>query len=242
VVLAPVTTTVWPSGSPLEGPHLGAEVGPELVREEVPGPLERGQRVALPARAVEREDEEAPPVLAQRVVRDQALQVGDDLVLPAEGQPRLELCGEGSGAQLGQPPSLGHGERRVRPVLVRLSPPEADGGGEHPLGSGGVAGAQQRPAAGHQLADAQRVELVGGHRQGVAGAPPDDQAPRRAARPLGFQGAAQAHEVDLQRLASGRRTLAVPERLGEPVHAHGTRGSRGEQRQQEPLLGAWRRS
>ena len=222
----------------LERAQLRTGIGAELVREDPPGALQRGQRIALPAGAVEREHQEAPPVFAQRIFGDEALQVADDLGVPPQRQPRLDQAGEGAGPQFGQPPPLVLGERRVRPVLVRVSAPQAQSGGQGMLGPRRVATGQQRTTAGHQLADAQGVELVGRRRQRVAGAPTDDETAWRALRPLRLQRLAQAGEVDLQRLARARWAIPVPDRIDEPVDADGARCPRGEQRQDQPLPGA----
>ena len=143
-----------------------------------------------------------------------------------------------AGADLGQPPSLGVGERRVRPVAVRLTPPQAERRESSRTGSAASpAASRARPRATRSAIRSASTSSRSG-RQGVAGPPADDVAPGRAARPVGLQGAAQVDEVGLQRLARGRRTVAVPQRLDDAVGADDVRGSGDQHGEEQAFLGA----
>ncbi len=83
---------------------------PELVGQRGAGPAQRGQRVGLPVRPVEREHQQPPALLAQRVLGDESLDLGHQHGGLALAQPCLEQLLAGDLAQAGQP-----GDLAVRP-------------------------------------------------------------------------------------------------------------------------------
>jgi hypothetical protein len=221
----------------LDGPQPRTGIGPELLRQHAASALRGGECVALAAAAVERQHEQPPPLLLQRIAGEPLLQLGNDLGVIAERQAGLEQRGHGTGPHLHEPPALGVGEGRVRPVRVRLAPPEVERGGQRPHRRGGVPGGEQRPAARNQIGEPQRVDVVAVRRQRVARPAPQDVAPGRAARAVRLEGAAQMDQVDQQRTAGARRAVAVPQRLDDAIGTHDVRRVRREDGQQKALLG-----
>jgi hypothetical protein len=211
---------------------------PELFGQQRPDPASRGECVGLPTGAVERQHQQAPPVLPQGIVRDQPLELRQYFGRPALLEPRLQERSHGSGTHLGQPSPLGLGERRVRPVGVGLAVPQVDGGTQVTLGLPGLARRETGVTAGGEIPDVERVDRRAIEREGVAGAAAHHVPPGRALGPVGLERAAQPHHVRLQRLARGDRRIAVPEDLREGVDAHDSRRTPGEGGEEQAFLGA----
>ena len=74
----------------LEPLQLRARLDTQLVHERAPRPLIRVQRLRLSARPVEREHQLSAQTLAKRVPRDERLQLGDQVVVPAKRQVGLD--------------------------------------------------------------------------------------------------------------------------------------------------------
>ena len=94
--------------------HLGLElaqgtarVDAELVGQRLAGPPQRAQRVGLPVRAIEREREQPPALLAQRVAGDEVLQLRHQRRALAPVQPGRELLLVGVHAQPVEADDLG---------------------------------------------------------------------------------------------------------------------------------------
>ena len=74
----------------LELAQAWPRLDPELVDEPCPRGLEGGERLRLAARPVEREHQLAAQPLAQRVLRDERLELGDELGVPTEREVGLD--------------------------------------------------------------------------------------------------------------------------------------------------------
>jgi hypothetical protein len=222
----------------LDRAQPGTGVDAELPRQHPPGSLRGGQRVALTAGAVQRDDQQPPPLLLQRVLGEPVLELGDELGVLAELQPGVHQGGEGSGPHLGQPPALRVGEGSVRPVAVRLPAPEVESRGQGPHRLGGPPVRQQGTAACGEVAEPAGVEVLRARGERVPTALPDDVLPGRSPRALGLQRAAQVHEVGQQRLLRSRGLITVPEGLQETVGVDDARRVRRENGEQQTFLGA----
>ncbi len=115
------------------GEDIGFEVAQVLPRvhaeflaEHLPGPPQRPQRIPLPARPVQRQRQQPPAVLAQRVAGHMGLKVGDRLGRPARAQCRRGAAFHGQKAQLGQPSGLAGGPALVGELGVRGPPPQPE--------------------------------------------------------------------------------------------------------------------
>ncbi len=153
-------------------------------------------------------------VLAQRMQADQRLQLGDQLVVAAEGQLRLDAGLEGGHLQLVDADQLGPGD---------------PGGGGH-VGQGGSAPQRQRLA-----------QQVGGpHRVAARQRPPRLPVEVMEAvqvEPLRDHLAQRRHVV-LQRLPDGRRRLLAPDGLDQLVGGHHLVGVQQQLGQQHAVLDA----
>ena len=66
----------------LNATQLAARFEPELVPQLHADPLARGERVGLPAAAIERHDEVTPQAFAERELADERLELTDELRMP----------------------------------------------------------------------------------------------------------------------------------------------------------------
>ena len=76
---------------------------------------------------VERQRQQPPPLLPQRVLGDQRLELADDQGGVSQLQPRLEPALAGHGAQLGQPDGLGLDPGLTDVLGVGGAPPQREG-------------------------------------------------------------------------------------------------------------------
>ena len=73
----------------LHAPQRRPRFRPEFLGQQRPDAASGGERVGLPTGSVERQHQQAPPVLPQRVVGDQPLELRQHLGVPAQLEPRL---------------------------------------------------------------------------------------------------------------------------------------------------------
>ena len=85
-----------------------------------------GECVCLASRPVEREHELRTKPLAQRVPRNQQLELADKISMPAGGEISLESILERRGVQLLEPGDLPLGEAFVSDVSERRPPPQGE--------------------------------------------------------------------------------------------------------------------
>ena len=202
--------------------QLRSGVGAKLVGEHPPGPLRGGQRIGLTAAPVERDDQDPPPGLLQRVLRQQPLRLGDHVGVLAQCQPRLQQRRRRHCPDFGQAPALGVGES-ASGQSPNGSPRHRPSALASRRGLRCVAGGEASAATGGQVGHERRIDLVAPGRERIAGASADDVPPARAARAVGLEGAAQVHDVGVQRPARGGRRIAVPQALDDPVGADDVR-------------------
>jgi hypothetical protein len=82
------------------------------------------ERLGAPAAPVHGEHQVAPELFAQRVLRDDPLQLVDGLQVPAKRQLRAQPHLEGGQPALLEPVGLGHHDRRRRHVVHRRATPQ----------------------------------------------------------------------------------------------------------------------
>ena len=221
----------------LGGAEAGARGDPQLLDEDVARPADRRQRVPLTTAAVERDGEHRPEVLTQRLLEHHPLELRDGLAVPTEGELGLEQCADGVAPDALEAAALGLGEGGVRPVGVRLAPPEVEGLGERRPRSGGVSRGEHRATTGAQVAELQDVELGPCGAQDVPVLAQGDEPSGRAAGPPRLQRAAEPDDVRLQRLAGSRGCVAVPQLVDEAVDGDGGRVGGDEHGEQPSFLG-----
>ena len=123
----------------LERSEFRTGVDPELGRERLPGRLERGERLGLPAAPIQREHLQRPDVLTQGEALHERLGLRDRVALTAERQERLDARLLGRCSELLEP-----ARRRLRERLIG----EVGERGPAPHAPGRVPGARAPPRAG----------------------------------------------------------------------------------------------
>ena len=96
--------------------QLGRRLDPDLVDQRPPGVAVGLQRLGLAPAPVQREHPLRVQPLAQRVLRQQRVDLADDLLVVAVGQVRVDRQLRGGQAQLLEPPDLRRRERLVGDV------------------------------------------------------------------------------------------------------------------------------
>ena len=216
----------------LQRPQRRAGVDAQLVGEGGAGATERGQRVGLPVRAVQGEDEQPPAFLPQRVLGDEALDLGHEPCRLAAAEAGLEPLLPGEVAQARQPGALAVGPGLTDVVGERRTSPERQRAVEDALrvlrGLGG-ARLQQQPL------ELPRVHGVVLDPQGVAGALPGDDAAPVARAAVGLEAPAQVRDVRLQRAGRARRRRIGPELVDQPVGGHDVAAGQHQQPEHRAL-------
>ena len=101
-----------------------AGVDPELLEEPLAGVGVDGERLGLPARAVEREHQLAVEALAERVCPRQRLQLGDERVVAAAAEVGVDPVLRAGEPELVEAGDLGLRERLVEEVRECRAAPE----------------------------------------------------------------------------------------------------------------------
>ncbi len=104
--------------------QIGPRLDPQLLRQYASGALERRQRVALPAAAIQREHQLTPEPLAERMRGHERLEFGNQLGRSARGQVGVDPVLEGDDAHLVQPTRLGRAGLDVVETPVRAISPQ----------------------------------------------------------------------------------------------------------------------
>src|SRR5581483_6086660 len=107
----------------LEG---GAGIDPELIDEPCAGVLEGLKRVCLPSGAIQREHQLSAHSLPERVIDDEALELGDDLRVSAELELGFDLLLDHRESELFEPQSLSACKLLVAKVGQRLAAEEGE--------------------------------------------------------------------------------------------------------------------
>ena len=210
---------VLPQDRLVETAQLGAGLDADRGDELVARPAVGAERVGLAPAAVEGQHAEGVEALAQRLLREQRLDLGDRLGVAAGGEVLLERLLDRGQAQLLQAADLEPRERLGGDVVERRSPPEGE--------------RLARGSLGHELLEAARVELARADPQLIAVPARDDL--RAVVR--GPERLAQLRDVDLDHLVRRRRRRLAPEavdqRLGRDRGSL-VEGEQGEQRARLP--------
>ena len=209
--------------------QLRRGVETELVGEDGPGARVDAQGVGLSPAAVEGHHQPTGEPLAQRVLVGRALELAHRLGVAAEREQRVEA-----------------GLQRLQPQLV-----PADGRRSGPLLVGHVGEHGTVPLRQARLEVDQRSLRIGGQRGtgggdavleagGVEPVPLDGQdVPRALASQQQriTEGPAQQGDVALQRVDGGRRRIAGPDVVDQPIDGDDLSAHQGEPGQHGPLAG-----
>jgi hypothetical protein len=164
------------------------------------------ERFGLAARAIQRQHQLAVQALAQRVRGGQALELGDDLVVPAECQVGLDSALERRQARLLEAGDLGLGERLVGQVGERGAAPQRQGIPQQRGGRRRIRYARVR----HESLEAMQIELVLAEPQHVARRPREERPRRLAARPFRLEQLAKPRNRHRKRLRAVLRIDLAP--------------------------------
>ena len=218
----------------LELPDAGARVDPELVGQPPPQVAQRREGIGLPPALVERERQQPPGALPQRVRRGVRLQVVHRLDRRAQGEGSLRRVLDGHPVQLLEAGDLGSGPVLVGVPAVGTSAPQGERLGQPAAGARRV-GRQHGQRGPDERLEVPRVDLLVGQPEGVAGGRTDQHGGRRPRRPVRLEGLAQVRDVGLQRSRGPGRRLAAPQVLRHPVGRH-HRTARGQQDREDGTL------
>ncbi len=141
--------------------------------------------------------------------RDEALELGDELGVAAEGEVGVDPLLEHDRAELLEPRDLVLRERLVQEVGERGAAPERESVAERALGELGAAGVQCGAAVIAQPLEAVDVDPVALELERIAGRARRDDRPERLA---------ELRHVHLHGVRGRLRRLARPQILDQSVH------------------------
>ncbi len=192
----------------------------ELLDERAPGRGVGLERLRLAAGAVERKELLAAQPLAERMLPDERLELGDQLRMPAERELRLETGLDRAEPLLLEPCDLGSRKRGGEEVPERRAAPERQSLAQVLRSGGGT----RRASAGDEPPEPLEVELPGLDPQAVAGAA-RLQALRARARAAsrGRRPGSRSRPSPVAALPRGSRRCA----RGRRARWRGARGRRG---------------
>ena len=192
--------------------QFGAGVDAQLPGDGVPRLPVGLQCLGVPPGAVQGAHQQQPQALPQRMVGQQPAQLGDGLVVPAEGEFGRDPQFVGAEAEFGEPFGLRLDQRRRRDVGQRPAVPQTEGLGQPAGRPLGVPGGERPPAVPDHGLEQQRVGVVPGHPQQVAGGPGDQQVPVGVVHQP-----AQPQHVDADQVGRPGRRLIPPELADQRV-------------------------
>ena len=178
------------------------------------------QRFRLPPRAIQRDHKLPVQAFAKRVLRDEPLELGDELAMATVRQLVVDRLLQRGQPQLLQATDLRRRERLVCDVGERRATPQRE--------------RLARCAIRHEPLESSRVDLVVGDAQLVA-APAREDLERVPVSAV-VQRPPQLRDVLLDHLRRARRRLLAPQPREQRVSRHGAVGVDREHRQQGALL------
>jgi hypothetical protein len=217
----------------LEGPQPRAGLDAELPDDGRASAAVRPERLRGAAGPVEGDDEQLPEVLAQRVRGDERAQRGHRS--PVEAQPEVGLHADDLRVepQLLEPRDRRPYDARVGDLAERGAAPEPQGRRRLVAGGGRRPRVDQVPRVDDEPFEADGVDVVRLDLDPVPrGCPDHGHRPRRPTQP--------GHER-LEGVVGVGRTLAVPERLGQPRAVDDGPRLRGQQAEEQRLAAAGHR-
>jgi hypothetical protein len=214
----------------LETPQYGAGIDPELLDEPCAGLLEGLQRICLPSRAIEREHQLSAHSLTQRVIDDEAFELGDELRVPAELEVSIDLLLNHRESELFEPHSLGGGECLVAKVRQRLAAEDCERLSKLPRPCGWTI----RSRRGDDSLQAVNVQLIVSRK-------PQSISRRSRLDPLSSEPLPQGRDMTVQSLLRCRRRPRAPQALDQLVACHHVTCPKQQEREQRTLLRPHRR-
>ena len=195
--------------------QFGTGVDAQLLGDGVPGLAVDLERLGVPPGAVQGAHQQQPQALPERMVRQQPAQLGDGLVVPAEGEFGRDPQFVGAEAEFGKPFGLRLDQRRRRDVGQRTAVPQGEGLGQPAGRLLRVPGGERPPAVPHHGLEQQRVRVVPAHPELIAGGAGNQQVPVGVVHQ-----AAQPEHVDADQVGRPGRRVIPPELADQGVGGH----------------------
>ena len=218
----------------MQAPQRLPWVDAELTGEQVAGPPVGGQRLGLPAAAIQRQHELAVQPFPQRILGGQLLQLAGERVMPAKRQVRLDPRLEGGEPQFLQAGRLRPGEGVVSQVGQHATAPQLQRPAQRPGGFGVPARVQRGPPRREPVLEHRRIQVLAAHPQQVTAVPGDQDVARGAPGPPRIQRLAQMEHVGLQGGGPPLGWVPAPHLFGQPVHRDDPVGLQQQQRRARP--------
>ena len=194
-----------PEDGPLEARQRRAGLEPELRDERLAGVAIDGERLGLPAAPVEGQHELAARALAERLLRDQPLELGDQRAVPAEREVRLDALLESGDPQLLELRDVQLQGRLVRDVGERGAAPQPQRLAQLLRRALREAGGERPAAVLDEPLEPLGVELAGADPEQVAGGAGHERAGRARSRPPASSAGARPGPGARWRCWPGRR-------------------------------------
>ena len=189
-----------------------ARIEAELFDQRRTSLAERPQRIGLAAGAVQRQHQQLPQPLPQRVALAQRLQLPRHIAMAAQRQIGLDPGLDRGQRQLVQPRPLTERELGVGELDQRLVATQRERGVQRPRRRRRIAGHELAASLGDETLEADDVEIVGRDRERVAGIGRHDL--RRTERPP------QLRHRRLERVGRIARRRVAPQVGDEAFGAH----------------------
>ena len=155
----------------MEPLQLGARLDPELTDEHLAGPQEGLERLGLAAGSVQGDHQLAPPPLAERLLSDHGLELGDQLTRITGSEPRIDQILGRCASKLVEPLAFRRPEARVPVALEGGAAPETERLLEQAIGLRGLSCREETVCVAGELLETKGVDQVSGGLQRV-GSPP----------------------------------------------------------------------
>ena len=212
--------------------QFGAGVDAQLLGDGVSCLSVDLERLGVPPGAVQGAHQQQPQALPQRMVHQQPAQLRDGLVVAAEGEFGRDAQFGGTEAEFREPFGLRLGQRGRRDVGQRTAVPQGEGLGQPAGRPRRVPGGERPPAVPHHRLEQQRVGVVRGHPELVAGGAGDQQLPVGVVHQ-----AAQPQHVDADQVGRPGRRVVPPYLADQRVGRDDLPGVDQQRRQHGTPLG-----
>jgi hypothetical protein len=206
----------------LEPLQFGAWLDPELTDQHLASARDGLQRLGLAPGSVQGDHKLAPPPLAERLLPDHGLELGDQLTCISGSEPRIDQILARRASQLLEPVAFGRAEARVPVALVCGAAPEIERLPEQRFGFPRVPLIEEAVSIAGELLERDRVDLMSGDSERVAASAREDDVRVRAAGRAGLKGATEPRNVGPESLLRGPRWMLAPQLLDEIVDGHDT--------------------
>jgi hypothetical protein len=193
-----------------------ARLEAQFLREREPRVFVDAQGVRLSSGAIQREDELTAKALAESMLRDERLQLWDDVIVPTESEIDVDSRLHGAQPELAEPFDLTLSERVIGEVGQWRPVPKRKRLLQKRAGVLGIGRGECPSAIVYETLEAVRVHLTGRDLEDVpVRTRADDLVVRLASAEL--ECLAQSREVHLNVLDGIRRRTLSPEDVDQPI-------------------------